>query len=355
MCRENVVHLNIPPRIQSFKKTDMKIGNEMGERTLPFGNPLLGSLLLESEPNLKSALNFGISMVEMDSLDYFLTFGTFRLFQDSVVREKIARHRYIHTFVDVRVLIVRVIDSVAGLSTKGELTNAHHSEIKLVSDNMIYKELFKDYPELLKPIPNFKKAISHDTVHFIETTGPPLFSKPRRLHPKVLNEVKKEFQYLIDQGISRPSKSPWASPIHTVPKADGSYRVCDENINDAADALSLITAIKFPTSLDYAELSAEQKADFKDILEDQESHLDLKLPTMPETTTEIYYDISIGKAIPILAKDFRKQSNGLVEDWHRPLKCAFKALRTEKWTEVLSTILLGFRAAIKTDSNVPPT
>ncbi|GBO38877.1 hypothetical protein AVEN_191336-1 [Araneus ventricosus] len=56
MCRENVVLLNIPPRIQSFKKTDMKIANEMGERTLPFGNPLLGSLLLESEPNLKSAL-----------------------------------------------------------------------------------------------------------------------------------------------------------------------------------------------------------------------------------------------------------------------------------------------------------
>ncbi|GBM10177.1 hypothetical protein AVEN_258775-1 [Araneus ventricosus] len=93
---------------------------------------------------------------------------------------------------------------------------------------MIYKEIFKDYPELLQLIPNFKKTVSHNTVHFLETTDLPLFSKLQRLHPKVLNEVKKEFQYLIDQGICRPSKSPWASPIYVVPKADGSYRVCGD-------------------------------------------------------------------------------------------------------------------------------
>ncbi|GBM57241.1 Transposon Ty3-I Gag-Pol polyprotein [Araneus ventricosus] len=62
-----------------------------------------------------------------------------------------------------------------------------------------------------------------------ETIGPPLFPKPLRVHPKVSNEVKKEFQYLIDQRICSPSKSPWASPIHVVPKADGSYRVCGDN------------------------------------------------------------------------------------------------------------------------------
>jgi hypothetical protein len=55
-----------------------------------------------------------------------------------------------------------------------------------------------------------------------------VFSKPRRLHPKILKEVQKEFQYLMDQGICRPSKSPWASPIHVVPKPDGTYRVCGD-------------------------------------------------------------------------------------------------------------------------------
>lgn len=122
----------------------------------------------------------------------------------------------------------RLIDSLTGLSTKGELTKTTQSQIKLISDDSAFRTLFEKFPTLLNPIPNFKKPISHDTIHYIETTGPPLFSKPRRLHPKMLNEVKKEFQYLMDEGICRPSKSPWASPIHVVPKPDGSYRVCGD-------------------------------------------------------------------------------------------------------------------------------
>lgn len=122
----------------------------------------------------------------------------------------------------------RLIDSVTGLSTKGELTCTTQSQIKLISDNMSFKTMFEEFPDLLNPIPNFKKPTSHDTVHHIETTGPPIYSKPRRLHPKILKEVQKEFQYLMDEGICRPSKSPWASPIHVVPKPDGSYRVCGD-------------------------------------------------------------------------------------------------------------------------------
>lgn len=122
----------------------------------------------------------------------------------------------------------RLIDSITGLTTKGELTVTDQTQIKLISDNWSCKKLFESFPELLNPVPNFKREIKHNTVHYIETCGPPVFAKPRRLHPKILAEVKKEFQYLMDQGICRPSKSPWASPIHVVPKPDGSYRVCGD-------------------------------------------------------------------------------------------------------------------------------
>lgn len=122
----------------------------------------------------------------------------------------------------------RLIDSVTGLSTKGELTCTTQTQIKLISDDVFFKTTFEEFQDLLNPIPNFKKPTCHDTVHYIETTGPPLYSKPRRLHPKILKEVQKEFQYLMDEGICRPSKSPWASPIHVVPKPDGSYRVCGD-------------------------------------------------------------------------------------------------------------------------------
>ncbi|GFW64723.1 transposon Tf2-11 polyprotein [Trichonephila clavipes] len=64
------------------------------------------------------------------------------------------------------------------------------------------------------------KSASHGTVHHIITTGPPVTARPRRLHPKLYDAVKVEFEFLLAQGIIRPPKSPWSSPLHVVPKSD---------------------------------------------------------------------------------------------------------------------------------------
>ncbi|GFX12417.1 retrovirus-related Pol polyprotein from transposon 297 [Trichonephila clavipes] len=68
------------------------------------------------------------------------------------------------------------------------------------------------------------KSASHGTVHHIITTGPPVTARPRRLHPKLYDAVKVEFEFLLAQGIIRPSKSPWSSPLHVVPKSDPTVR-----------------------------------------------------------------------------------------------------------------------------------
>ncbi|GFV11454.1 gag-pol polyprotein [Trichonephila clavipes] len=68
------------------------------------------------------------------------------------------------------------------------------------------------------------KSASHGTVHHIITTGPPVTARPRRLHPKLYDAVKVEFEFLLAQGIIRPSKSPWNSPLHVVPKSDSTVR-----------------------------------------------------------------------------------------------------------------------------------
>ncbi|GFU86145.1 hypothetical protein TNCV_368031 [Trichonephila clavipes] len=68
------------------------------------------------------------------------------------------------------------------------------------------------------------KSASHGTVHHIITTGPPVTARPRRLHPKLYDAVKVEFEFLLAQGIIRPSKSPWSSPLHVVPKSDSTIR-----------------------------------------------------------------------------------------------------------------------------------
>lgn len=75
---------------------------------------------------------------------------------------------------------------------------------------------------------NFKEPVKHNVVHHIETTGPPVTAKPRRLAPDKHRIAQQEFQRLVDLGIARRSKSCWASPLHLVPKKDGGWRICGD-------------------------------------------------------------------------------------------------------------------------------
>ncbi|XP_035205306.1 uncharacterized protein LOC118180305 [Stegodyphus dumicola] len=48
---------------------------------------------------------------------------------------------------------------------------------------------------------------------------------------------------------------------------------------------------------------------------------------------------------------YHPQCNGKIERFHRTLKSAIKAHNSIKWTEVLPTVLLGLRAAVREDGN----
>ncbi|XP_029644577.1 uncharacterized protein LOC115218783 [Octopus sinensis] len=64
----------------------------------------------------------------------------------------------------------------------------------------------------------------HSTRHFITTTGPPVFSRPRHLAPDRLKTARAEFEHMLQLGLIRPSTSPWASPLHLVRKGDTDFR-----------------------------------------------------------------------------------------------------------------------------------
>ena len=68
----------------------------------------------------------------------------------------------------------------------------------------------------------------HGVQHHIHSNGPPVFSKARHLDPSRLQQAKAEFDKLEAAGIIRCSNSPWSSPLHLVPKPDGSWQPCGD-------------------------------------------------------------------------------------------------------------------------------
>jgi hypothetical protein len=71
-------------------------------------------------------------------------------------------------------------------------------------------------------------AATHDVLHHITTTGPPLTAKFPRQDGEKLATAQAEFTSLERDGIVRRSDSPWASPLHMVRKKDGGWRPCGD-------------------------------------------------------------------------------------------------------------------------------
>ncbi|GFU54438.1 transposon Tf2-11 polyprotein [Trichonephila clavipes] len=117
----------------------------------------------------------------------------------------------------------RLVDVETSLFISCVFSNIVQPSILTVDANISFKNILSEYPDLSNPS-LISKSASHGTVHHIITTGPPVTARPRRLHPKLYDAVKVEFEFLLAQGIIRPSKSPWSSPLHVVPKSDSTVR-----------------------------------------------------------------------------------------------------------------------------------
>ena len=90
-----------------------------------------------------------------------------------------------------------------------------------------YDTILHEFPSIL--VPNFKSAGSkHGVEHYIETSGPPVSARARRLDPDRLTSAKSTFKEMEAQGIIRKSNSPWASPLHMVKKSNGDWRPCGD-------------------------------------------------------------------------------------------------------------------------------
>ncbi|CAK1603484.1 unnamed protein product [Parnassius mnemosyne] len=113
-------------------------------------------------------------------------------------------------------------------ATASRVTFNNILSIKILTEETKYHKILAEFPEITRPA-GMHRTTPHNTVHHIRTTpGPPVSCTPRRLAPDRLKIARQEFQSMLDNGIVRPSESPWSSPLHLVPKKDNGWRPCGD-------------------------------------------------------------------------------------------------------------------------------
>ena len=116
----------------------------------------------------------------------------------------------------------------SGTSTRFSSVSSQISGVNVVhAPQSPFARLLDDFPEI-KDTALASCTTRHGVEYFINTSGPPVKTAPRRLPPEKLRIAKKYFDMMCAAGICRRSNSQWSSGLHMVPKKDGTSRPCGD-------------------------------------------------------------------------------------------------------------------------------
>ncbi|KAG8173243.1 hypothetical protein JTE90_012983 [Oedothorax gibbosus] len=117
-----------------------------------------------------------------------------------------------------------------------------------------------------------------------------------------------------------------------------------------------------PNPIDYTEISNAQIDDIelKQLIENSEV-LQFQKINLLDGKEPVYCDVSTGTARPYIPSLFGRRcllpcmvyptlayaSNGLIENFHRPMKAALKAYDTEEWSDALPTSAPGIPCGLQ--------
>lgn len=120
-----------------------------------------------------------------------------------------------------------LVDNTTNILVKGILSRHNTIGISVItSHEQEYIDILNKYPDVIQHFTNTDPA-KHQTQHHLKTSGQPTFSNSWRLSPLKLEYAKKEFDKMLKDGIIRPSNSPYALPLHLVPKPGSTdFRLC---------------------------------------------------------------------------------------------------------------------------------